>query len=546
MSTPAAALYNLIKSNESKFPIPAPYFTVNVGTFNAAAGTFSGLTTTVDFNPEPLPHSPNQKPIIPAPKYVGARWVSVGINAKFQETTTSVPAPQVPLAPVLLEFSITNASAGWSVTVGGTTVSAPATQTSLTVSIWDTVVVGWSIKCGSKSHSDRLQIQRPGGISDYGVGAFTIPVVPVAIVYAPPADSLNKSVATYTQGSTIGTTVTNSFETDTSNTVPQYTAASNFKAGLDTLTKVLSGLKDTVASDVVSGISAQFGTISHTMTTGISDLSETQMTVTQSTSSGISTVTTAGGPGSGDVFHFYKNVMMAWSLQNGALSLTPLGFTQAAHSAAEIKNNLAAVGISAEDAQMLLSLDPFATGGAQAALPTDRYMYQQTWDYGGGVTLPSSVSLTRNTKTTDTTKSFTTTTSSWDPGPIFQLLGFGGKQTTTTTISNATGTDVTSTISLNATLVAGPTDHFVVNVWYDNLFGTFAFQEVPPATSPVMQGTGATPGDLVTLVATGGKIFRTVADSSGKYAFHAPNIPAGAATMIAGRLPSKKVTVPKM
>ncbi len=542
MSTQAIALYNLIKSNESKFPLPAPYFIVNVGNLNALAGTFTGLTTTVDFDPEPIEHSPTQRPTNPAPKFVGVQWVSIEINPKWQRTTTSTPAPKVPLAPVLLQFEITNATCPWNVTANGTTLSAPATQTSLTVSIWDAATVEWTIQCGSKSHSDKIMFQRPAGVSDFGVGAFTIPVIPVTIVYAPPADSLNKSVATYMQGSTVGATVTNSFGAESTSTVPQYTAASDFKAGLDTLSKILTIAKDNTASAVVGLISQQIGTISNTATNGISDLNETQMTVSQTTTSGISTVTTAGGPGAGDVFHFYKNVMMAWSLQSGQLSLTPIGFIQAVHTAAEIRNNLAAVGISAEDAQLLLSLDPFVSGGAQAALPTDRYTYQQTWDYGGGVTLPSTASTTRDTKTTATNKSYTTTTSSWDPGPIFQLLGFGGKTTTTITVSNAVGSDVSSTVTLNATLVAGPQDHFVVNVWYDNLFGTFAFQEVAPAPSARLQGNGASADDAITLT-TGGETFKTVADANGQYTFRAPNIPAGVAMLAVGKQSAKQVMV---
>jgi hypothetical protein len=46
MATTTAALYRPIKSYEDPFPIPAPYVTVNVGTFDVAFGSFTGLTTT--------------------------------------------------------------------------------------------------------------------------------------------------------------------------------------------------------------------------------------------------------------------------------------------------------------------------------------------------------------------------------------------------------------------------------------------------------------------------------------------------------------------
>lgn len=59
MSTPTsgltpAQLYQLIKEYEAEIPVPAPFVTVNVGTFDAAAGTFTGLTTQVITDPEPL------------------------------------------------------------------------------------------------------------------------------------------------------------------------------------------------------------------------------------------------------------------------------------------------------------------------------------------------------------------------------------------------------------------------------------------------------------------------------------------------------------
>ena len=127
------------------------------------------------------------------------------------------------------------------------------------------------------------------------------------------------------------------------------------------------------------------------------------------------------------------------------------------------------MGISAANAQLLLDLDPFVAGGPQTNLPTDRFVLKETLEYGFGTVLPTTVTTTRDTKTTTTQKNYTTSTEEWQPGPIFQLLGFGGKDSVTTTVSNATGSDVSSVITLSATLVSGPTDHFLVNVWYDNL-----------------------------------------------------------------------------
>jgi len=102
MSTPTQALtpeqlYQLIKEYEAEIPIPAPFVTIDVGTFDAATGKFTGLTTLVINDPEPLEHEPGQSPINPAPRFEGAEYVTVSIDARWRETVTREPAPVVPV-----------------------------------------------------------------------------------------------------------------------------------------------------------------------------------------------------------------------------------------------------------------------------------------------------------------------------------------------------------------------------------------------------------------------------------------------------------------
>lgn len=548
MTVTPDSVYQLIKSYESQFPIPAPYVTTNVGTFDAAAGTFSGLTTTVETDPEPVAHGPNDHPRNPPPRYVGDKWVSVTIDASWRRTITQVPAPSVPLAPVLLQFAISNAATPWSATVNGVTVSAPATQNRLTVSIWDATTANWSVQAGAKSYRDTLRIQRPGNLGA-SAGAFTIPVLPVTLVYAPPADSLGKSAATYSQGQTVGTTVTYDFSTDTSQTVPlqttNFAAAGDFKAFLDLIAEVgalgTGGAK--VMGQIFSDISSQFGQLSSTETTGISDLSETQMTVTEAATDSISTSAKAGGPGVGDVMFFYINLRMAWAFYNGQLRVCPLGYDEeAALGVAGLVGNPGALGISAKNAQLLLGLDPFVSGGAQAALPTDRFTHQVTAEYGFGGNVDHKFVVTRDTKDQTVHKTYTTDTNDWEPGPIFKLLGLGEKDQTTVTLSNATGSDVSSTVTLDASLFSGPQESFVVGIYYDNMFGTYAFQETNPAPLARFQGSGVQPGQEVRLDA-GGKVFLTVADQNGTFMFRAPTIPDGNAMLMIGDQPGQPVTI---
>jgi hypothetical protein len=132
MSTPTTTLtpgqlYQLMKEVEAEIPVPAPYVTVQVGTFDAATGTFTGLTTEVIVGDKPEPGETNVSP----PEFQGSEYVYHSINAQGRETVTRVPAPSVPVAAVLLQFNVTNFTGPWSVTVDGYTTNAAAGQASV-------------------------------------------------------------------------------------------------------------------------------------------------------------------------------------------------------------------------------------------------------------------------------------------------------------------------------------------------------------------------------------------------------------------------------
>jgi hypothetical protein len=62
MAVTADSVYQLIKTFEGQFPILAPYFTLPVGTFDAASGGFASLSTTTETDPEPIEHGPHDHP----------------------------------------------------------------------------------------------------------------------------------------------------------------------------------------------------------------------------------------------------------------------------------------------------------------------------------------------------------------------------------------------------------------------------------------------------------------------------------------------------
>jgi len=506
-----------------------------VGTLDVVTGSFTGLRTESERDPEPVEHLPQQHPINPPPRFVGQRWVSVTIDSTWHQTVTSTPAPKVALAPVQLRFSVSGAAVDWSVTAAGVTLHAPAGQDVLLVNVWDASFANWTIAAGGVTATDRLRIQRPTGPPAAALGAFTIPVLPVSIVYAPPVDSLRLSAATYATAHTLGTSVEVGIGNETSSTVP--VQATGFLGELQGFVGGLRAeavaIKAAGAADVASAyntVADQLGQVTATHQVTLADGVDTTFTVIQSTTETAGTNTAGGGPGDGDVLHLYTDVQMVWSYVDGVLRLCPLSATEVFVTARGLRNTPADTGLSSADVAAVLALDPFGTDAAAAVVPTDRFTLIERLEYGHGATLTRSLSTTRDTKQQITRKQVTTDTTTWDAGPILKALGLGGTTTDSFTLTNATGEDVSDTVTVTLSLVTGADDYFVVTIWYDTLFGTFAFQPLTPTAQPHLSGTDATPGQDVVLEANGLR-FRTVAGPDGSYQFRAPGIPTGPVTL---------------
>jgi hypothetical protein len=545
MDTTADSIYQLIKSLEGRFDPPAPYFPITVGTFDVDTGQFSGLVVTSETDPEPLEHGPHDTPHNPPPHYSGQEWVSVKIDSHWRRTITKTPAPQVPLQPVLLFFSLSHAvSDSWCLTVNGKMLTAEPGQTFMRFDIWDSQVATWTIEANGRLHSDTLRIQRPSApLDDASAGAFTIPVLPVTIIYAPPVDSGKQSTASYSQSDTHGDTVTFDTSTETSHTTPiEIFGTAGFKLFLDSTSETLKSAGDEVAAKAIDLISSQIGEVSASQTDGFSDQDEVSVTLSETDSAGLITSAEVGGPGVGDIIHYFHNIRMVWAYGSGGLRLCPIGYQHAAFPVSALQNNLSAVGISPADSQALLALDPFVASGPSSDLPPDRFDTIATWEYGFGLKVQFSKTISRETKNETTHENYTTTTSGWEAGPILKELGFGGSDSTTFKISNATGTDVTSSVTVEANLVAGLSDHFVVNLCFDRLFGSFAFQVEQPATTARLTGQGANPDETIILT-SGGREYSTVADEHGEYAFYAQSILPGEAMLTLGSSLGQQIVI---
>jgi hypothetical protein len=521
MALTADQVYALIKQEEAQFAVPAPYVTIDVGTLDAATGSFTGLRTTSERDPEPLPHGPHQHPVNPPPKFEGQQWISVTIDSSWRETITVTPAPKVALAPVLLRFSVTNAPAGWSVSAAGVSLTAQAGQTSVLVNVWDAAIVSWTLTAAGFTVTDSLRIQRPTGPPAAAFGAFTIPVLPVTVVYAPPADSLGLSTATYTTAETIGTSVDVGISNETSSTVPVQATGfvgevQGFTAGLKAEAAVLSAAGAPGIGSAFTVFAGQLGQVTSTHQDTISDGTDTTFTVSQSATATTGTSTAGGGPGDGDVLHFYKDLRMVWAYVDGDLRLCPLDQTDVFVTVRGLRDNPGDTKLTPADAAALLALDPFVPSPTAATLPADRFTLVGRMEYGHGASHVMKLGFTRDTKQQVTHKQVSTDTTTWDAGPILKGLGVGGTTSTSFTLTNATGSDVSEMVTATANLASGANDYFVLNVWYDALFGTYAFQPLLPTAEPRIAGTDAKPGQEVILEAAGLQ-FRSVAGPDGSY-----------------------------
>ncbi|MGH7068027.1 MAG: hypothetical protein ACREFP_25100 [Acetobacteraceae bacterium] len=304
MSETPDSIYQLLKRYEGQFTPSAPYLMLEVGTLDVDNRAFSGLSTKTETDPEPIPHRSGEVQRNPPGHFEGERWVTSQITRQrrpphdvWRRTITIQPAPKAALQRLQLVFAVSRPLPQvWSVTANGITVTASASQTSVSVDIWDASTAQWTGQANGISHSDSLLIHRPAGVVGGALGAFTIPVSPVTIIYAPPADSLRASTASYAEGQTVGCTTDFSSSTDQSHTVP---------------TSVIDTATMSSILGVAAGKFAGLAEIDDATGKSKDPAGAAQFTSMMSIAMAVGTGANAGGPGQGDIFDFLHNVEMA-------------------------------------------------------------------------------------------------------------------------------------------------------------------------------------------------------------------------------------------
>jgi hypothetical protein len=594
--------YQAIKYLEGCLSIPATNLTVNVGTFNAGTGTFqlaSGIapqTITVKI-PEAGDSHGNTKPVLTAEafNYAAAGANAVNITLSFQSATgapiqASVkPANDVTATPNLI-CGAGDKNCPWPATALPANWTGSGSPANVNVGTATNVV--FTLVSGGKTYNGYLRILRPPVI---GVGAFTIPVLPVTIIYAPPQDQNGQSKNTNAYTSTINhvVAVSSALSLDNSTKSPgttdwngapyadPYAVSKNMTDIGKNLPSGVGTMFGAVGTEV--GILQKvFGSVSYTGSEGTTIQQNQSLTVTDSTSDQITTGT-SGGPGLDDMFVYLFNVKVAWVVLNGKVQLTMLGYDRGQKTGKALlayKDSHTVtdcvVGpdghtqhcFTPDGAKALLSLDPFTASlvntpytsntqipVSQTSLPAPRFaaasceIKDLTGSDGNWKTSYTHTVTQQDQSTTTTFSQYAMdSTAGWaaysgDPGVIDQTQTLTTKVTNTVTMGNQVGNQFSASASFNP-----QGDPFAVESCFDSTFGGFAFLPLAVTAQPTYSGNlsfppGTTPilGQEVSVQVAGTR-YTTRTDAKGHYEFHIASLPQGPATLTVGKM-SQPITI---
>jgi hypothetical protein len=536
VSSVANEIFNLIRGQESNFPFPVKRRTVTVGTFNAATGKFKYAVPTFEdeFSMAPLEDVDGKggpgtgKP----PKILkGGRVNAIGA------------------VEVILRFEVENR-------IGDVPLSIP--YVAFVRCGADAVVVsvgaGESVKFTIANRTKKFTSELPLEIVRFvaGAGVFEIPAFPVSIIYAPPADQGQKNVSRWKVTKSTGNTSSFSIreEQTTSRPVaPDFTSASiaadqmRLAANaLDRLNKLLNDGTVKAISKALKVVAGGLGSVSVTEADGVSSVKQQSVTLSVDKEQTITTSAASGGPGSGDLIHYLKNVKFVWFTRSvGQPQVLIIGHDGIGVTSTGFLKSGGQTDLDPQTVAEFLKLDPFVAGGPSAALPPERFVYLDTIDINGG-----EISQTETYSVTDENLKQSTTShtriENSKPGFLkFLGLGVTDESSTETIIEHSSAVQSSDTRKVSNTihLFAGPDERYSVEVYYDVIFGTFAYRQVRSSPIPVLKGMafgkdGKVAALKIVKLINQGRKFTTRTDSAGRYAFHANTIKPGKFQVIVG------------
>ena len=360
------------------------------------------------------------------------------------------------------------------------------------IEIWvgPTAELSWQLVYGVSQVCDRVVIDTPPQYLNGKCcfGTFQLEALPLCIVYEPPQTSEGLNHASYEraafQRTQIGMTVSEQESTtrpgaapttgvdlfrdavDLAKDLPIISEVPGLGAALGGLDSLLDGLLGTTQVTTVSGSGTTEG---HRMTLGLV---------------GGDVYTTSGhaGPGRGDLFVLAKHPRFAWvgvESRPESVQLLYLGSRYLTVSAGQLQDELAdytnQYGLSKDTISALLALDPLAANPNAAALDSRRFARLDVHESASGdYEKYSSVTIEHADHFAGT--EFHSKTISHKAGWLGWLWGDKTETVTMRTeLRSYTAESAGEEISVAVSLYPDPEGPYAVQVWYDRVFGTFAF-----------------------------------------------------------------------
>jgi hypothetical protein len=374
------------------------------------------------------------------------------------------------------------------------------------IDVGNAAVVDWKLQSDTYSYADQVLIARPA-VS--GMGAFTIAALPVSIIYEPPQNAARTNHATveFTSESTVIETITNGSGSMTNPRWAGEEAALMVGKLMASRTPVTSAAWAPITA-VISALSSQ-----PEVTSGIEVNTDHTLSLTMSEHEAITTHAHSG-PGHGDLIAFYRDARVMWGMDAGNVTLTLLDTAGLsiltvdqlrADRAALTSGGTAVSGLDRQSLAALIALDPMSRSSqtlvesvlSAPKLRASRFIKKRPVQINGSTYANK---LTHVITTSDTRSKLQTTTTVTDShGGWLTLLGIGSQTAGTTTTKVSLGasrtTSSTRTKSSSFMLDAGPGETYTVDVYYDNVFGTFLLRlpssgaidtnkPAPPSPSP--------------------------------------------------------------
>jgi len=486
-------------------------------------------------------------------------------------------------------FKVVNRPSGaiTSLTVEGQTVQSQSDSVDIVVPI--RFGEGFTLSSGTTSFADVAYFDRPPQL-----GCFALEAFPYTIIYDPPGSGSSQQLSESIVEGTQVQAVTGQTTSQTSKVDTPFSTVTDMIDLLATVGKATKALfpKSPVgeglgtASEILKaawGNSTTDSTITHTVTNSH----------TLNVISATSQKTVAGqglGPGNGDIIQFLVNPRFVWLVvqddyaEQVYVTLSLLGYDVAGSDTAQALRARADLYLSPEVQAALLASDPlapecrpagFSTISAASAVPggvgsgsTTNYpnitcgvnspnfagnarfvpAVPPTWEWTGTQSNQFDAQHTTQTSDLSSDSTVTTVTTKEQAGFLSYIFPSSvpkdGSNSTGITESTSTLASVGSTVDDAYTLGSSPSNPYeshLVNIFYDNLYGTFAVVNVPPSqqgpltqSGTVMSGGKPVANLNVKLLVNGRSYQETATDTQGRFFLHARNLRPGSYVLAIG------------